>query len=58
MEFFSNGVFNLIELAFFNMLTANHIDSFCDIRQRRGIKGSKYAYVNSRRLHEKLNVLA
>ncbi|MGD8307469.1 MAG: DUF488 domain-containing protein, partial [Ignavibacteria bacterium] len=41
----------------FNKLTGNNIDTFCDIRQRRGVRGAKYAFVNSNRLQEKLNEL-
>ena len=30
------------------------MDLFCDIRQRRGVRGSEYAFVNSTRLQAKL----
>ncbi|WP_375579772.1 DUF488 domain-containing protein [Marivirga tractuosa] len=57
MEFFTIGVYNSTEHEYFNKLTENRIDTFCDIRQRRGVRGAKYAYVNSNRLQEKLNDL-
>jgi uncharacterized protein (DUF488 family) len=55
MEFFTIGVYNSTEKEFFNKLIRNNIDTFCDIRQRRGVRGAKYAFVNSNRLQEKLN---
>jgi uncharacterized protein (DUF488 family) len=57
MEFFTIGVYNSTEQEYFNRLTENNIDTFCDIRQRRGVRGAKYAFVNSNRLQEKLNEL-
>lgn len=57
MEFFTIGVFNSTEAAFFNKLINNQIDTFCDIRQRRGVRGAKYAFVNSNRLQKKLDDL-
>ena len=57
MEFFTIGVYNSTEEEFFKKLIENNIDTFCDIRQRRGVRGSKYAFVNSNRLQAKLNEL-
>lgn len=57
MEFFTIGVYNTNENVFFNKLIDNHIDTFCDIRQRRGVRGSEYAFVNSNRLQIKLSEL-
>lgn len=57
MEFFTIGVYNSAEKSFFDKLKENRIDTFCDIRQRRGVRGSKYSYVNSNRLQEKLSEL-
>lgn len=54
MEFFSIGVYNSTEEEFFRKLTENNIDTFCDIRQRRGVRGAKYAFVNSNRLQQRL----
>jgi uncharacterized protein (DUF488 family) len=57
MKFYTIGVFNSTEANFFKKLKENHIDIFCDIRQRRSVRGSKYAYVNSTKLQQKLEKL-
>jgi uncharacterized protein (DUF488 family) len=57
MTFYTIGVYNKSEEEFFNSLIVNNIDTFCDIRQRRGVRGSKYSFVNSTRLQEKLSGL-
>ena len=57
MEFFTIGVYNSSEKEFFAKLLENNIDTFCDIRQRRGVRGAKYSFVNSNRLQQKLNDL-
>ena len=57
MEFFTIGVYNSSEQTFFKKLIDSKIDTFCDIRQRRGVRGSEYAFVNSSRLQIKLNEL-
>jgi uncharacterized protein (DUF488 family) len=54
MEFFTIGVYNSTEDEFFGKLKKNGIDTFCDIRQRRGVRGSKYVFVNSKRLQTRL----
>lgn len=57
MNFHTIGVYNSTEKEFFNKLLNNNIDTFCDIRQRRGVRGSKYSFVNSKRLQIKLQDL-
>lgn len=57
MEFYTIGVYKSTEKEYFQKLIDNNIDTFCDIRQRRGIRGSEYAFVNSNRLQYKLNEL-
>jgi uncharacterized protein (DUF488 family) len=57
MEFYTIGVYNTTEDEFFKKLTDNGIDTFCDIRQRRGVRGAKYSFVNSNRLQARLNEL-
>jgi len=47
LKFFTIGVYNSNKNEFYNKLIANKIDTFCDIRQRRGVRGSKYSFVNS-----------
>lgn len=54
MEVFTIGVYGATEHHFFDKLTQNRIDTFCDIRQRRGVRGSQYAFVNSQRLQQRL----
>jgi len=57
MEFFTIGVYNSTEKDFFDKLINNNIDTFCDIRQRRGVRGAKYSFVNSNRLQQRLTDL-
>lgn len=57
MEFYTIGVYNSTEKEFFDKLIENKIDTFCDVRQRRGVRGAKYAFVNSNRLQQKLSEL-
>jgi uncharacterized protein (DUF488 family) len=57
MDFYTIGVYNSTEDSFFRKLKDNSVDTFIDIRQRRGVRGAKYAFVNSNRLQEKLNQL-
>ena len=54
---FTIGVYNSTEKSFFDKLTKNHIDMFCDIRQRRGVRGSLYRYVHSNYVQAKLKEL-
>ncbi len=48
------GVYGLSEAEFFAALQNAHVDLFCDIRRRRGVRGSEYAFVNSQRLQRRL----
>lgn len=57
MDFFTIGVYNSNENDFFERLVQNKIDTFCDIRQRRGVRGSRYSFVNSSRLQERLKLI-
>lgn len=57
MKFYTIGVYNSTEQVYFNKLIENGIDTFCDIRQRRGVRGAKYSFVNSKRLQSKLHDL-
>lgn len=54
MHIFTIGVYGSTEKQFFGKLAESDIDTFCDIRQRRGVRGSQYAFVNSKRLQDKL----
>jgi uncharacterized protein (DUF488 family) len=48
------GVYGYSEQEFFAALQAAGVDLFCDIRRRRGVRGSQYAFANSQRLQAKL----
>ena len=52
------GVYGSSENDFFRKLTENQIDTFCDIRRRRAVIGALYAFVNSKRLQDKLRDLS
>ncbi len=54
---FTIGVYGYSEDAFFGSITDNNIDLFIDIRARRGMRGSKYKFVNSKYLQAKLREL-
>ena len=56
-KLFTIGVYGSTEEEFFRKLTGARIDTFCDIRLRRGVRGAKYAYANSNRLQNKLTKL-
>lgn len=58
MEFFTIGVYNSSEEEYFTKLSNYQIDTFCDIRQRRGVRGSKYSFVNSKRLQNRLDQMS
>lgn len=57
IEIYTVGVYNSSEETFFKKLTDNKIDTFIDVRQRRGVRGAKYSFVNSIKLQEKLSNL-
>lgn len=49
------GVYGFDEPGFFRALQEAGVDTFVDIRQRRGMRGPKYAFANSTRLQAKLS---
>ena len=51
------GVYGSTEAGFFGALQAAGVDTFCDIRLRRGVRGREYAFVNHRRLAARLEEL-
>lgn len=57
IEIFTIGVYGFTKESFFNTLIENKIDTFCDIRRRRAVRGSDYSFVNSKRLQEQLSKL-
>ena len=48
------GVYGTTEADFFAALRTAGVDTFCDLRRRRGVRGSAYAFANRRRLQAKL----
>jgi len=53
-EFVTIGVYGFVEPSFFQALQNAGVDALCDIRQRRGVRGSTYAFANSQRLQARL----
>jgi hypothetical protein len=54
VHLFTIGAFGFTEAGFFDALQNAGVDTFCDIRARRGVRGSEYAFVNSTRLQARL----
>jgi len=54
MKIYTIGVYGKSEEEFFSSLINNGITCFFDIRQRRGVRGAKYKFVNSNYLQKKL----
>lgn len=48
------GVYGFTPEAFFEALRRAGVDTFCDIRWRRGVRGREYAFANSGRLQRRL----
>jgi len=48
------GGYGFTPKAFFRELGDAHIDVFCDIRQRRGMRGQVFSFLNSQRLQQRL----
>ena len=51
------GVYGFDKDTFFQALLNAKVDTFCDIRVRRGMRGSTYAFVNSASLQQHLSEL-
>ena len=51
------GVYGFDEDSFFDAVQSSGCDLFCDIRARRGVRGARYAFANSRRLQDRLQDL-
>ena len=52
------GVYGFTEEDFFEKLKSAKVDLLCDIRWRRGVRGSKYAFANHKRLVDKLEEMS
>lgn len=48
------GVYGKSAEQFFGQLSDAKVDLFCDVRLRRGMRGSQYAFANSKRLQAEL----
>lgn len=51
------GVYGFNQESFFQALVDAEVDTFCDIRARRGMRGASYAFVNSASLQKRLGEL-
>jgi uncharacterized protein (DUF488 family) len=51
------GVYGYGEGEFFHALQDAGVDTFCDVRRRRAVRGAAYAFANSRRLQTRLEEL-
>ncbi len=51
------GVYGFDETSFFDALCKAKVDTFCDIRSRRGVRGAAYAFANSKQLQGRLSEL-
>jgi uncharacterized protein (DUF488 family) len=57
MRLVTIGVYGFTETGFFDALTRAGVDTFCDIRFRRGVRGHEYAFANHHRLETRLKRL-
>lgn len=48
------GVYGYTPETFFAALQSAGVDTFVDVRQRRGVRGAEYAFANSQRLQRRL----
>jgi uncharacterized protein (DUF488 family) len=53
-EFITIGAHGWEAEQFFAALIAARVDTFCDLRARRGVRGREYAFANSQRLQTRL----
>jgi hypothetical protein len=51
------GVYGFDADRFFAAVLDARTDLFCDLRARRGVRGREYAFVNARRLEQRLGEL-
>jgi len=57
MSVYTLGVYGKTEEFFFDTLIGAGVNCLIDIRQRRGVRGAKYSFVNSIYFQEKLKTL-
>jgi uncharacterized protein (DUF488 family) len=58
IELVTIGVYGFDAEHFFHALVDAHVDTLCDIRRRRGVRGAEYAFANSQRLQAQLAALS
>lgn len=51
------GVYGFDEASFFAALQRAGVDTLCDVRRRRGVRGSEYTFANRARLEARLDAL-
>lgn len=51
---YTTGAYGKTEEIFFRQLEQAQVQVFCDIRRRRGVRGSQYSFVNSKYLQRAL----
>ncbi len=56
-DFITVGAYGWEVEQFFAALIAAGVDTFCDLRARRGVRGREYAFANSQRLQARLATL-
>jgi uncharacterized protein (DUF488 family) len=54
IKFVTIGVYGFSEQSFFQKLQDAGVNTFCDIRWRRGVRGHEYAFANRARLEKRL----
>ena len=54
MKIVTIGVYGFTERRFFHALKQGAVDTFCDIRARRAVRGRDYSFANSQRLQTHL----
>jgi uncharacterized protein (DUF488 family) len=54
MKIVTIGVYGFSERQFFAALQRARVDTFCDVRYRRAVRGPEYAFANSQRLQARL----
>jgi uncharacterized protein (DUF488 family) len=55
VKFFTIGVYGTTKKSFFDAIQEHKITHFCDIRQRRGMRGHLYSYANATALQSELD---
>lgn len=57
MKIVTIGVYGFTEEVFYRTLAEAGVDTFCDLRWRRGVRGAEYAFANSARLQRRLGAM-